>query len=58
MNWIIERDEKGMPVMMRWNGGSAIHHVSIAEIERGRCEAINKLPMPAMREWAKKRGIE
>jgi hypothetical protein len=55
MNWIIERDEKGEPIRMVWTTSAPM--VTIEQIERARCAFANSLPMPAMREWARARGL-
>jgi len=56
MSWIIERDENDEPVRLWWAPGADEY---IAEqhraIEKARAE--NSYPMPAMREWAKARGL-
>jgi hypothetical protein len=56
MRWIIERDEKGEPVRMVWAPGADEY---LAQCNREYREAAerNALPMPAMREWAKARGL-
>jgi len=55
LNWIIERDKDGQPVRMWWagEGPSPIEEA----LERQRAAERMALPMPAMREWARKRGL-
>jgi hypothetical protein len=55
VNWIIERDEIGKPVLLRWTTSAPT--VTIQELEQARLAFINSLPMPAMREWARARGL-
>lgn len=55
MSWAIERDEKGKPIRMIWTGPDP-SPTAIA-LERQRESERNNLPMPAMRQWAKARGL-
>jgi hypothetical protein len=50
MNWMIERDEKGEPIRMRWLGPTPIKTTDDAQPKY-------QPFMPAMREWAKARGL-
>lgn len=55
MNWIIERDKEGWPIHMTWAGPGP--SPTEKALERQREAERNALPMPAMREWAKARGL-
>lgn len=55
MNWIIERDDKGEPVRMWWARENARERALQKKLDQA--DRNNALPMPAMREWAKERGL-
>jgi len=55
MNWIIERDKDGKPLRMWWARELKAEKELQARLDAA--DRHNELPMPAMREWAKKRGL-
>jgi hypothetical protein len=56
MSWTIERDKDGKPVRMWWAPGADEYlRQQHRELEAAKMRA--RLPMPAMREWAKERGL-
>jgi hypothetical protein len=55
MYYEIERDENGEPIRMWFRNGE--YKIAEAELERARLAFVNSLPMPAMREWARARGL-
>jgi hypothetical protein len=55
MHWQIERDDKGEPVRLVWLGPGPIRSAHNDQLDQ--MIARNSLPMPAMREWAKARGL-
>lgn len=55
MGWVIERDLSEAPIRLWWDPNPPF--VSLERIAAARAAYVSSLPMPAMREWAKQRGL-